>query len=73
MHTYSLYVEDDRYSVPTLEFVTASDVTAALRVASAKLADSPHHRGVEVREDDRFLIELKAPVYPDEVQQDCSR
>ncbi len=58
MRTYWFLIEDDRYSVPTLQFVTARDEGAARRIAHTRLADSPHHKRVEVLEDDRFLFRL---------------
>lgn len=63
MRTYTFFIEDDRYGVPTLLFVTAKDERAARRRARAELADSPHYRGIEVREDDRLLFRLVPPVY----------
>jgi hypothetical protein len=54
MQTYSLYIEDDRYSVPTLLFVDAADDASALRTAREKLA-KPHHMAIEVREGDRVV------------------
>ena len=57
MRTYSFYIEDDRYSVPTLLFVTTSDEAGARRVAREELAD-PHHLSVEVREDDELVFKL---------------
>ena len=63
MRTYSFYIEDDRYSVPTLLFVPAEDDRGARRLARTELDDSPHYRGIEVREDDRFLFRLVPPIY----------
>jgi hypothetical protein len=48
METYTFYVEDDRYSVPTLLFVTTSSPDCARRLALDKLFE-PHHIAVEVR------------------------
>ena len=61
MRDYALYVEDDRYTVPTLLFVTTTDEAAAERLARKKLRDSPHHLSVEVREADRLLFKLTPP------------
>jgi hypothetical protein len=60
MRTYSLYVEDDRSSVPTLLFVTANDDTALRRIAREELS-GPHHHAVEAREGDRVVFRLPAP------------
>ena len=61
MRTYTLYIEDDRYSVPTLLFTTAVDDDAALRFANDVLA-KPHHRSVEVRDDDVVVFRLAAEI-----------
>jgi hypothetical protein len=57
VQTYALYVDDDRYSVPSLFFVTAEDEAALRRIGRQTLAD-PHHRSVEVRDGDRMLFRL---------------
>lgn len=59
--TFELYVDDDRYSVPTLHLITAWDSEDAVAVAEARLADSPHHRGVELWQSGRRLLALGAP------------
>jgi hypothetical protein len=46
--TYEFYIEDERYSVPTLQLVTAQSHLEALQLALALLNDGPHHKGVEV-------------------------
>ena len=61
MRTYTLYIEDDRYSVPTLLFVSASDDASARRIAREKLSD-PHHLAVELREDERVICRLAPAV-----------
>jgi hypothetical protein len=45
---YELFVDDDRYSVPTLKLVSADNEAAAIVAAQKVLAESPHHVGVEV-------------------------
>ena len=59
--TFELYVDDDRYSVPTLHLVTARDAQTAVALAEARLADSAHHRGVELWQSGRRLLALGAP------------
>ena len=49
MRSFSFYIEDDRYSVPTLEFVTVKDVERARELATTRLTLSPHLRRIEVR------------------------
>lgn len=61
MRNYTLYIEDDRYSVPPLEFVTAAD-DAARRIAREKLSNR-HHLAVEVRENERVIGRNVPPAY----------
>jgi hypothetical protein len=49
MQTFELFIEDDRYTVPTLEFVQVRDVERARQLAAERLLISVHHRSVEVR------------------------
>jgi hypothetical protein len=60
VQTYALFIEDDRYSVPTLQFVTANDDTDVRRIACEKLAE-PHHKAIEVREGDDMLARIERP------------
>jgi hypothetical protein len=46
--TFEIYLDDDRYSVPTLHLVVADDPTMALAIATRLIEDSPHHLGAEV-------------------------
>jgi hypothetical protein len=61
VHDYALYVEDDRYSIPTLLFVTTRDATSVRRLARQKLRDSPHHLSVAVFDGDQPLFKLAPP------------
>ena len=56
MRTSSLYIEDDRYPVPTLVFVTVRDKARANEIAKGRLAASSHHLTVEVWEDGTLLF-----------------
>jgi hypothetical protein len=58
VRTYALYIEDDRYSVPTLQFVTTNDDTAVRRIACEKLSE-PHHKAVEVLEGEQILVRIE--------------
>ena len=52
----NVYIEDDRYSVPTLQFLSVGNLTQAKAAAERLMMQSPHHRGVEMRlEDERLL------------------
>ncbi len=49
MQTYSLFIHDRRYSVPTLQFIVASDETRVRELARRELLASPDHLAVDVR------------------------
>jgi hypothetical protein len=48
MRVFEFYIEDDRYTVPTLCFMQATDQAHALELAEYLLAQSSSHLGVEV-------------------------
>lgn len=48
MRIFEFFVEDDRYTVPTLELVETRDVECARQLASERMYASSHHRSVEV-------------------------
>ena len=56
MRSFEIYVFDDRYSVPTLHFVSAKDEARARDIAERILSESGHHLGVEVSEGGRALF-----------------
>jgi hypothetical protein len=58
MRMFSFYIHDSRYSVPTLQWVDASDEVRARELAQARLDESMAHLSVEVLEDDRPLFAL---------------
>ena len=47
-HSFELYLDDDRYAVPTLHLVSALDLAGAAAIARKLLEESIHHRGVEI-------------------------
>ena len=49
MRTFSCFVTDDRYSVPTLTFLLVADPALARELALRRLLECPHHRKVEIR------------------------
>ncbi len=53
MKIYTLYIEDDRYSVPTLFTAELSGDERALSYTSEVLARSAHYLAVEIWEGDR--------------------
>lgn len=48
LHTFELYLDDDRYAVPTLKLIAADDEAGALQAAWRLMDESAHHRGVEI-------------------------
>ena len=48
MNIYIFYIEDDRYSVPTIDILTADSDSAAQALAIERLTNSPHYTLVEV-------------------------
>ena len=56
---YTLYIDDDRYSVPSLDAVDAEDDEAASAAAQLRLALSPHYRAIEVWDGDRCVTRLQ--------------
>ena len=56
--TFEIFVDDDRYAVPTLHLIPAEDEAIALRVARLLLEESPHHLGVELCLDGQRLTGL---------------
>jgi hypothetical protein len=61
MRTFSCFITDDRYSVPTLSFLVASDARQAQEAAERRLLESPHYRGVEVIEDGQSIYAIDRP------------
>lgn len=56
--TFEIFVDDDRYAVPTLHLVPVEGEAVALKIARRLLAESPHHLGVELCQDGRRLVGL---------------
>ena len=64
MRNYTLLMEDDRYSIPTLLFVTGGEGRAR-EMAVAHLLNSAHHLTVEIRADDRLIAKISRPTVHD--------
>ncbi len=56
MPTFQLFIDDDRYSVPTLHLVNAETAAHAQAMAQKLWRESTHHRGVELRLDGQALF-----------------
>jgi len=54
-HTFEVFIDDSRYSVPTL-YLIAADEAGAIEATRRMVVDSPHHLGAELRLDGRRLI-----------------
>ena len=51
MPTFEVYIDDDRYEVPSLYFINSRNDAGARAAAQRLLDESPHHQGVELRRD----------------------
>jgi hypothetical protein len=58
LRTYSLYIQDARYSVATLDFADAADEAAVRRIARQRLEASPDHLSIEVWADEVQVFRL---------------
>jgi hypothetical protein len=58
VRTFEFYIEDERYSVSTLEVLLVEDEARARVLAERRLNDSPTHVAVTVRENNHVLFVL---------------
>ncbi|HEY1427113.1 MAG TPA: hypothetical protein VGF50_10610 [Caulobacteraceae bacterium] len=49
MADYEVYVDDDRYQVPSLYLISALTESRAQAIATELFRSSAHHHGVELR------------------------
>jgi hypothetical protein len=56
MQTYSCFIRDRRYAVPTLRLIDAADDDAARRSALDELAASQDHLGVELHSETGLIL-----------------
>jgi len=56
--TFEVFIYDDRYSVPTLHLLSATDEAEAREEAATLLNASAHHVGVELCRNDRRIVRL---------------
>jgi len=59
LKTYTLYVHDGRYTVPTLLTIDARDDDGACAHAEQHLNISVHYRAVEVWDDERLVARVE--------------
>ncbi len=64
LEVYVLYIEDGRYSVPTLDTVTVANDALAREVAIQRVAASKFYRQVEIWQDDRLVDTIANPGWP---------
>lgn len=60
MNTYTIYIHDRRYSVPTLVAADFASDDLARAFAAERLASSKHYTAIEVWIDDTQVCDLKA-------------
>ena len=58
MRDYTFHVHDNRYAVPTLQFLLVRDVTRARQMAEEHLRASRHCLAIEVFEGGELLFRL---------------
>ncbi len=58
MKDFQLFIDDDRYSVPTVQIIIVESEERAREAAEQMLNESRHHHGVEVCEQGRRLFGL---------------
>jgi hypothetical protein len=61
MAAFSFLIEDDRYSVPSLEFVIVRDARRAEEIARSRLGSSSHYLSATVHLGDMLLFRLDRP------------
>ncbi len=64
MQSFQLFVEDDRYVVPTLVLIEVESVEGARARADDLLSQSAHHLSVDVCQDGKSLFLMPAPRTP---------
>ena len=55
---FEIYVDDDRYGVPTLHLVPADDEAEAREIVDRLLSENAHHLGAELYLEGRLLAGL---------------
>jgi len=58
MPDFEVYIDDDRYSVPSLYLITAPSDARARAMAEELLVSSDYHRGVELRRNGEHIFGL---------------
>jgi len=58
--TYIIYIDDSRYTVPTMDTLVVSGDARARELAAARLASSVHYQGAQIWEGERLVDTLKS-------------
>jgi hypothetical protein len=58
MPDFEVFIDDDRYSVPSLYLITAHSEARARAKAEELLHASDHHQGIELRQDGESIFAL---------------
>jgi hypothetical protein len=72
MADYEVYVDDDRYQVPSLYLITASSEARARAIVEELWRGSDHHQGVELRRDGERLWGLGSLAERTTSRQPCA-
>ena len=59
MPTFTMFIRDERYTVPTVAFIDVADIERAAQIAKDRLGESPHHLAVELCEDDKPRVRFE--------------
>jgi len=57
--TLAFFIEDGRYTVPTLQFVDTDDAADVIALAWGMLDQSDHYLSVEARDGERVLCRVE--------------
>ena len=55
---FQLFIDDDRYAVPTLRILAVRNAARARALARQAMADCPHHLGVELYDEEQRVLAL---------------
>ena len=58
MATFTFYIRDERYRVPTLAIVVEESEARARALAAERLSESAHHIAIDVYEGDALRFSL---------------
>jgi hypothetical protein len=59
LNVYVLYIHDDRYTVPTVDSLNASDDECAKQLLRRRLQTSPHYFAVALWHDERLVERIE--------------